>query len=100
MTGCVTRASIACIDFRSLSLNQAMHVRPQREPLRAMAEAALKRFEPANQSLNARRRGAIDHRASAYRTHATGTRYGCINSGKGEKYTRSRLPVSLVYTEP
>jgi hypothetical protein len=42
----------------------AMHVRPQRESLRAMAEAALKRFEPANQALNARRRRPIDHRAS------------------------------------
>src|SRR2546425_11518744 len=53
---------------------QAMHVRPQGEPLRAMAEAALKRFEPANQTLNARRRGAIDHRAPAYRIHPIGTR--------------------------
>src|ERR671922_2767879 len=52
----------------------AVHVGPQREPLRAMTEAALKRFEPANQALNASRRGAIDHRASAYRTHTTGTR--------------------------
>lgn len=52
----------------------AVHVRPQREPLRAMAEAALKRFEPANQALNARGRRAIDHRAPAYRIHATGTR--------------------------
>ena len=41
----------------------AVHVRPQREPLRTMAEAALKRFEPANQALNARGRRAIDHRA-------------------------------------
>ena len=46
---------------------EAVHVRPQREPLRAMAEAALKRFEPANQALNARGRRAIDHRAPAYR---------------------------------
>ena len=46
---------------------EAVHVRPQREPLGAMAEAALKRFEPANQALNARRRRAIDHRAPAYR---------------------------------
>jgi hypothetical protein len=43
---------------------EAMHVRPQREPLRAMAEAGLKRLEPANQALNARGRRAIDHRAS------------------------------------
>src|SRR5258706_9189597 len=52
----------------------AVHVRPQGEPLRAMAEAALKRFEPANQALYARRRRAIDHRAPAYRIHAVGTR--------------------------
>ena len=53
---------------------KAMHVRPQREPLRAMAKAALKWFEPANQALNARGRRAIDHRAPAYRTHTIGTR--------------------------
>ena len=52
----------------------AVHVGPQRQPLRAMAEAALKRLEPANQSLDARRRCAIDHRAPAYRIHASGTR--------------------------
>jgi hypothetical protein len=53
---------------------EPMHVRPQREPLSAMAKAALKRFEPANQALNARRRRAIDHRAPAYRNHTIGTR--------------------------
>src|SRR5262249_15734185 len=52
----------------------AVHVGLQREPLRTMAEAALKRFEPARQALNVRRRGAIDHRAPAYRTHVTRTR--------------------------
>jgi hypothetical protein len=52
----------------------AVHLRPQREPLRAMAEAALKRFEPANQALDARGRRAIDHRAPAYRIQAIGTR--------------------------
>src|SRR5262245_3689212 len=52
---------------------EAMHVRPQREPLRAMAKAALKWFEPANQALNARGYRAIDHRAPAYRTHTIGT---------------------------
>ena len=41
----------------------AVHVRLQREPLRTMAEAALKRFEPANQALHANGRRAIDHRA-------------------------------------
>jgi hypothetical protein len=53
---------------------QPVHIRPQREPLRAMAEAALKRLEPANQALHARRRRAIDHRAPAYRNHPIGTR--------------------------
>ena len=53
---------------------QAMHVRPQREPLRAMAEAALKRFEPANQALNVRHSRPIDHRAPAYRFQPIGTR--------------------------
>jgi hypothetical protein len=53
---------------------EAMNVRPQREPLRAMAEAALKRFEPANQALNARGRRAIDHRAPAYAFQPIGTR--------------------------
>ncbi len=53
---------------------EAMHVRPQREPLRAMAEAPLKRFEPANQALNARGRRAIDHRAPAYPVQRIGTR--------------------------
>src|SRR5919108_6520980 len=52
----------------------AVHVGPQREPLRAMAEAALKRFEPANQALNARGRRAIDHRAPAYPFQLIGTR--------------------------
>ena len=52
----------------------AVHVRPQREPLCAMAEAPLKRFEPANQALHARGRRAIDHRAPAYRIHTIGTR--------------------------
>ncbi|MET0215293.1 MAG: hypothetical protein ABW292_19955 [Vicinamibacterales bacterium] len=42
-----------------------MHVRPQRESLRAMTEAALEGLEPAHQPLNARGRRAIDHRASA-----------------------------------
>src|SRR5436853_5913323 len=51
-----------------------MHARPQREPLRAMAEAALKQFEPANQALNARGRRAIDHRAPAYPFQPIGTR--------------------------
>src|SRR5262245_11885584 len=53
---------------------EAMHVRPQREPLRAMAEAALKRFEPANQALNARGRCAIDHRSPEYPFQPIGTR--------------------------
>jgi hypothetical protein len=53
------RFSIAVAEY-------AVHVRPQGEPLRAMAEAALKRFEPANQALNARGRRAIDHCAPAY----------------------------------
>lgn len=53
---------------------EAMHVRPQREPLRAMAETALKRLEPADQALDARRRRAIDHRASAYLFQLIGTR--------------------------
>src|SRR3954463_3425525 len=53
---------------------QAMHVRPQRKPLRTVAEAALKRFEPANQALNTRRRRAIDHRAPAYSFQPIGTR--------------------------
>jgi len=39
-----------------------------------MAEAALKRFEPANQALNVRRRRPIDHRAPAYRFQPIGTR--------------------------
>jgi hypothetical protein len=63
VTGCVTRASIALHRLRSLSLNRPCTYVRKREPLRAMAEAALKRFEPANQALNARRRRAIDHRA-------------------------------------
>jgi len=53
---------------------QAMHVRPQREALRTMAEAALKRFEPANQALNARGRRAFDRRAPAYPFQPIGTR--------------------------
>ena len=52
----------------------AVHVRPQGEPLRTMAEAALKRFEPANQALHANGRRVIDHRAPAYPIHAIGTR--------------------------
>ena len=51
-----------------------VHVGPQREPLRAMAETTLERLEPANQPLNPHRRRAIDHCASAYRTHLTRTR--------------------------
>jgi hypothetical protein len=47
-----------------------MHVCPQREPLRAMTKAPLKRFEAANQALYARGRRAIDHRAGAYPIHA------------------------------
>ena len=53
---------------------QPVHVRPQRESLRTVTEAPLKRFEPANQTLNMRRRCALDHRAPAYRTHTSGTR--------------------------
>jgi hypothetical protein len=34
----------------------------------------LKRFEPADQALNARRRRAIDHRAPAYPFQPIGTR--------------------------
>jgi len=52
----------------------AVHVRLQGESLRPMAEAALKRFEPANQALHANGRGAIDHRAPAYPIHPIGTR--------------------------
>jgi hypothetical protein len=39
----------------------ALHIRAQREPLRAMTEAALERLEPAHQSLNPRGGGAIEH---------------------------------------
>jgi hypothetical protein len=53
---------------------QPVHVRAQREPLRTTAEAALKRFEPANQALNMRSRCAVDHRAPGYRIHARRTR--------------------------
>src|SRR5262249_22090180 len=60
---------------RSIAVAEhAVHVGLQREPLRTMSEAALKRSEPARQALNVRRRGAIDHRAPAYRTHVTRTR--------------------------
>ena len=52
----------------------AVHVRPQGESLRPMAEAALKRFEPANQALHANGRCAIEHRAPAYPIHAIGKR--------------------------
>jgi hypothetical protein len=43
----------------------AVHVRPQGQALRSMSEAALKRLEPANQALNARRRRTIDHRGAS-----------------------------------
>ena len=43
----------------------AVHVGAQGEPLRPMPEATLERLEPAHQSLDPRRGGAIDHRASA-----------------------------------
>jgi putative endonuclease len=33
-------------------------------------------------------------------TRDVAARIGVHNSGKGAKYTRSRLPVSLVYVEP
>jgi hypothetical protein len=66
-----------------------VHVRPQREPLRPMAEAALKRFEPANQALNARGRRAIDHRAPAYRIHAAGTR--CSHNLRKHSGTNHRI---------
>jgi len=57
-----------------IAAEQPVHVCPQRESLRTVPEAALKRFEPANQTLNMRRRCLVDHRASAYRTHTSGTR--------------------------
>ena len=53
---------------------EAMHVGPQRQSLRAMAKAAMERFEPADQMLNMRRRGPGDQRPSAYRSHAIRTR--------------------------
>jgi hypothetical protein len=66
----------------------AVHVRPQREPLGAMAEAPLKRFEPANQALHARGRRAIDHREPAYRIHAMSTR----SSPRFTKTFRNKAP--------
>ena len=45
-----------------------LDVGPQRQQLRAMAEAALELLEPADQSLNARRRRVVDHRAAPYQT--------------------------------
>jgi len=38
----------------------ALHIRPQRQELRAMAKAAFELLEPSNQSLHQRRRGVID----------------------------------------
>ncbi len=43
----------------------ALHVRPQRQQLRAMAKAALELLQPSDQSLHARRRSGIDQCAAA-----------------------------------
>ena len=51
----------------------ALHVTPQRQQLRPMAEAAFELLEPAHQSLNARRRRVIDHRAAPYQTMTKST---------------------------
>jgi hypothetical protein len=51
----------------------AVHVRAQRQQLRAMAEAALELLQPSNQSLHARRRSGIDQCAAGYRNRAKST---------------------------
>jgi hypothetical protein len=72
---------------------QPVHIRPQREPLRTMAETALKRLEPANQALDARRRRAIDHRAPAYPFQPIGTRRSPHSRKHSEQITESNKVV-------
>lgn len=51
----------------------ALHIRPQRQQLRAMAKAALELLQPSNQSLQARRRREIDQCAADYRIREKST---------------------------
>jgi hypothetical protein len=51
----------------------ALHVGPQGQQLRAVAEARLELLQPSNQSLHPRRRCGIDQDAAAYRNRATST---------------------------
>ena len=51
----------------------ALHIRPQRQQLRAMAKATLELLQPSDQSLHARRRGVIDQCATGYRNRVKST---------------------------
>jgi hypothetical protein len=51
----------------------ALHIRPQRQQLRAMAKAALELLQPAYEPLDARGRRSVDHRAAPYQTGVKST---------------------------
>jgi len=51
----------------------ALDVAAQRQQLCAMAEAGVELLQPTHQSLNARRRGVVDHRAAPYQTTTKST---------------------------